>query len=92
VTVLLVWSLEAMLPPCIVTFESGVIDLTGIEHENWEKYISPENRQRVISEVHRWMTAVEAGADAGQAYWYAIGGANQDYWTWLLKNGDSVTE
>jgi len=90
--VLLVWSLEAMLPPCIFTSENCVIDLTGAEHEHWEDYISPENRKRVIGEVHRWKTAVDAGADARQAYGYAIGGANQDYWTWLFKNGDPVSE
>ena len=86
-TVLLVWSLEAMLPPCIVTFENGVIDLTGTEHGNWEKYISPENRQRVISEVHRWKTAVEAGADANQTYGYAMGGAGIPYRSWLAEDG-----
>ena len=85
-SVLLVWSLEAMLPPCIITSETGVIDLTGAEQQVWADYISPENRQRVISEVHRWKTAVEAGADANQAYGYAIGGAGKDYWSWLLKN------
>ena len=90
-SVLLVWSLEAMLPPCIITPETGVIDLTGTEQQIWEDFISPENRQRVISEVHRWQTAVEAGANAGQAYGYATGGAGQEYWTWLLNNGDLVS-
>ena len=87
-TGLLVWSLEAMLPPCIFTTESGVIDLTGTEHENWENYISPENRKRVISEVHRWKAAVEDGADANQAYGYAIGGAGITYRSWLAKDGN----
>lgn len=91
-SVLLVWSLEAMLPPCIITSETGVIDLTGAEQQIWADYISPENRQRVISEVHRWQTAVDAGAKASQAYGYAIGGADQDYWTWLLNNGDLVSD
>ena len=76
---------------CIITLETGVIDLTGAEQQIWEDFISPENRQRVISEVHRWQTAVEAGADAGHAYGYAIGGAGTDYWTWLLKNGGLVS-
>ena len=91
-SVLLVWSLEAMLPPCIITSETGVIDLTGAKQQLWEDFISPENRQRVINEVHRWQTAVEAGANASQAYGYAIGGADQNYWTWLLKNGDLVSD
>jgi hypothetical protein len=89
-SVLLVWSLEAMLPPCIITSEIDVIDLTGAEHEFWAEYISPENRQRVISEVHRWKSAVEAGADANQAYGYAIGGAGIDYRTWLVKNTETA--
>ena len=85
-SVLLIWSLEAMLPPCIVTPDHGMMDLTTTKLEIWTEYISPENRQRVISEVQRWKTAVEAGANANQAYGYAIGGAGTDYWTWLLKN------
>ena len=91
-SVLLIWSLEAMLPPCIITSETGVIDLTVAEQQIWEDFISPENRHRVINEVHRWQTAVEAGADANQAYGYAIGGASQNYWAWLLKNGDLVSD
>ena len=91
-SVLLVWSLEAMLPPCIITPETGVIDLTDAEQQLWEDFISPENRQRVINEVHRWQTAVEAGADANQAYGYAIGGSGQNYWAWLLKNRDLVSD
>ena len=88
-SILLIWSLEAMQPPCIITPEIGVIDLTGVSHRIWESYISPENRHRVINEVRRWKTAVEAGADASQAYGYAIDGAGQNYWSWLLENGDS---
>ena len=91
-SVLLVWSLEAMLPPCIITPETVVIDLTGTEQQIWEDFISPENRQRVISEVHRWQSAVEAGADANQAYGYAIGGAGQKYWAWILNNGKLVSD
>ena len=87
-SVLLVWSLEEMLPPCIITPDIVVIDLTDTEPEIWAEYISPENRQRVISEVHRWKSAAVAGADAIHAYGYAIGGAGIDYRTWLLRNGE----
>ena len=85
-SVLLVWSLEDMLPPCIITPDIDIIDLTDKEPEIWAEYISPANRQRVVSEVQRWKSAVEAGADAIHAYGYAIGGADMDYWTWLLKD------
>ena len=90
-SVLLVWSLDAMLPPCIITSETNVIYLTGDEQQIWADYISPENRQRVMSEVHRWKIAVEAGADANQAYGYAISGAGVGYRNWLLKNGESIS-
>ena len=86
-SVLLIWPLEAMLPPCIVTPDHGIMDLTTTKLEIWTEYISPENRQRVISEVHRWKFAAVAGADAIHAYGYAIGGAGIDYRTWLLRNG-----
>jgi len=86
-SVLLIWSLEDMLPPCIITSDIGVMDLTNTDFETWTEYISPENRQRVVSEVQRWKSAAEAGADANQAYGYAIGGAGINYRTWLLRNG-----
>ena len=82
-SVLLIWSLEDMLPPCIITPDIVVIDLADTEPEIWAEYISPENRQRVLSEVQRWMLAAEAGADANQAYGYAIGGAGIDYRIWV---------
>ena len=91
-SVLLVWSLDTMQPPCIITPETGVIDLTGADHQTWQGYISLENRTRVISEVHRWKTAVEAGANARQAYGYAIDGGGQNYWSWRLNNRDSVLD
>ena len=82
-SVLLIWSLEDMLPPCIITPDIVVIDLADTEPEIWAEYILPANRHRVLSEVQRWMLAAEAGADANQAYGYAIGGAGIDYRTWV---------
>lgn len=89
-SVLLVWSLEDMLPPCIITPDTIVVDLTHTGPEIWAEYISPVNRQRVVSEVHRWKLAAEGGADANQAYGYAIGGAGIDYRTWLQSKNHEV--
>ena len=91
-SVLLIWSLETMHPPCIIISETVIIDLTDASHDIWEDYISPENRKRVIQEVNRWNIAAEAGANANQAYGFAIDGEGQNYWSWLLKNGNSVLD
>ena len=88
--VLLIWSLEEMLPPCIITPDSLVIDLTNTEPEIWAEYISPANRQRVVSEVQRWKLAAEDGANADQAYEYAMGGAGIDYRTWVQSKYHGV--
>ena len=82
---LLVWSLETIESPRLITDDKHVIDLVKTESEIWTNYISVENKQRVLSEVERWKSAVAAGADANQAYGYAIGGVGVDYMTWLVK-------
>ena len=89
-SVLLIWSLEDMLPPCIITPDIVVVDLTHTAPEIWAEYIAPENRQRVLSEVQRWMLAAEGGADANQAYGYAIGGTGIDYRTWVQSEYHGV--
>ena len=66
--VLLVWSLETIESPRIITTAKQVIDLVKTNTEIWIHYISGENRQRVLREVQRWKVAVAAGADANQAY------------------------
>jgi hypothetical protein len=83
--VVLVWSLETIESPRIITTDKHVIDLVKTNTEIWIHYISGENRQRVLREVQRWKVAVAAGADANQAYGYATGGVGLDYWTWLEK-------
>ena len=77
--VLLVWSLETIESPRIITADKQVIDLVETDTDRWINYISVENKQRVISEVQRWKAAVAAGADANQAYGYAIGGIGVDF-------------
>jgi hypothetical protein len=81
--VLLVWSLETIESPRLITDDKHVIDLVETDTEIWINYISVENKQRILSEVERWKSAVAAGADANQAYGYAIGGVGLDYLTWL---------
>jgi hypothetical protein len=49
--VLLVWSLETIESPRIITVEKHVIDLVKTDTEIWINYISVENKQRVLSEV-----------------------------------------
>jgi hypothetical protein len=66
--VVLVWSLETIESPRIITTDKQVIDLVKTNTEIWIHYISGENRQRVLREVQRWKGAVAAGADANQAY------------------------
>jgi hypothetical protein len=86
--VLLVWSLEAIESPRLITDDKRVIDLVETDAERWINYIAVENKQRVLTEVERWKSAVAAGADANQAYEFAIGGVGVDYMTWLEKEPD----
>ena len=88
--VLLVWSLETIESPRIITADKHVIDLVKTETDIWIHHISVENKQRVISEVQRWKAAVAAGADANQAYGYAIGGFGVDFMTWVERERDLV--
>lgn len=90
--VLLVWSLETIESPRIITANKHVIDLVKTDTDIWINYISVENKQRVISEVQRWKAAVAAGADANQAYGYAIGGVGVDYTTWLEKEQEALSD
>ena len=82
-SVLLVWSLEDLESPRIITSEKNIIDLVKTDPVIWTNYISPRNKQRVIGEVQRWKIAVASGADATQAYDYAVAGAGLDYQSWL---------
>jgi len=90
--VVLVWSLEAIESPRIITTDKHVIDLVKTNTDIWIHYISIENKQRVISEVQRWKVAVAAGADANQAYGYAIGDVGVDYGIWLEKEEKLLSE
>ena len=82
-SVLLVWSLEDLESPRIITSENNIIDLVMTDPVIWTNYISPGNKQRVISEVQRWKMAVASGAGAMHAYGYAVTGAGQDYQSWI---------
>jgi hypothetical protein len=53
-SVLLVWSLEDLESPRIITSEKNIIDLVKTDPVIWTNYISPGNIQRVIGEVQRW--------------------------------------
>jgi hypothetical protein len=64
----LVWSLETIESPRLITVDKHVIDLVKTNTDIWIHYISIENKRRVISEVQHWKVAVAAGADANHAY------------------------
>lgn len=86
---ILIWSLMDIESPRIITSDMHVIDLLETDSSIWETHISIENKQRVIGEVHRWQDAVLAGADAIQAYDYAVGGAGTDFRTWLTTEKEA---
>jgi len=90
-TVLLVWPLVDLHSPRIITSDKHVIDLLETDPTIWVKQISEENKQRVVAEVQRWETAVEAGADATEAYGYAVEGIGVDFQTWLVKEKESYS-
>ena len=84
-TVLLIWSLVDTQSPRIITSDMRVINLSKTDPAIWASYISEENKRRVLAAVRRWETAVTAGADATEAYGYAIGGIGVDFQTWLTN-------
>ena len=90
-TVLLIWSLADIQSPCIITSDKRVIDLSDTDSSIWASHISEENKQRVLAAVRRWETAVTAGADATEAYGYAIGGIGVDFQTWLINDRESCS-
>ena len=90
-TVLLIWSMVDIQSPRIITLDNHVIDLLETDLAIWTSYISEENKLRVVAEVRRWESAVEAGADAIEAYGYAVGGIGIDFQTWLTKERRSCS-
>ena len=90
-TVLLIWSLVDVQSPRIITSDKHVIDLLETDPVIWASYISEENKLRVVDEIHRWESAVAAGADAVEAYEYAVGGICIDFQTWLIKERESCS-
>ena len=90
-TVLLIWSLVDIQSPFIITSDKHVIDLSETDPAIWASYISEQNKLRVVDEVWRWEAAVAAGADATEAYGYAVGGIGVDFQTWLIKEKESYS-
>ena len=88
-TVLLIWSLVDVQSPRIITSDKHVIDLLETDPVIWASYISEENKLRVVAEIHRWESAVAAGADAVEAYEYDVGGIGIDFQTWRIKESES---
>ena len=81
-TVLLIWPLVDTQSPRIITSDMRVIDLSETDPAIWASYISEENKRRVLAAVQRWETAIMAGADATEAYGYAIEGIGVNFQTW----------
>ena len=90
-TALLVWSLMDLQPPRIITSDMHVIDLLETDPAIWASHISAENKIRVVAEVQRWEAAVAEGADATEAYGYAVGGIGVDFQAWLVKEKESYS-
>ena len=90
-TVLLIWSLVDVQSPRIITSDKHVIDLLETDPVIWASYISEENKLRVVDEIHRWESAVAAGADAIEAHGYAVSGIGVDFQTWLTNEKASYS-
>jgi hypothetical protein len=90
-TVLLFWSLVEIQSPRIITSDKHVINLLETDPTIWASYISEKNKLRVAAEVHRWKSAVSAGADAIEAHGYAVSGIDADFQTWLIKERESCS-
>ena len=91
-TVLLIWSMMDIQSPRIITSDKHVIDLLKTDPAIWVSHISEENKLRVLAEIHRWESAVSAGADAIEAHGYAVGGIGVDFQSWLIKESASCSD
>jgi len=91
-TALLIWPLVETEAPRLITSDYQVIDLLESNPVSWQQYISPENKHRVLEQIHRWNIAVEAGADAIDAYSYAVDGNGYDFSNWLLQQENNYPE
>lgn len=87
-TALLIWPLVDNEAPRLITSDYQVIDLLASDPSGWQKHISPENKHRILEQIHRWQVAVHAGADAIDAYSYAIGGNGYGFSDWFLQQKD----
>lgn len=88
-TVLLIWSLADIEAPLLITSENQVIDLLTSDPIAWQQHISRKNQQRVLNQLNRWKVAIQAGANAIDAYGYAVSGHGYDFPEWLLHEGDT---
>lgn len=91
-TVLLIWSLVDIEAPLLITSENQVIDLLSSNPAAWQQHISRKNKQRVLDQIQRWKVAIQAGADAIEAYSYAIDGDGYDFHHWLLNESGNHPE
>lgn len=91
-TTLLVWSLVDIESPRLITSDNHVIDLLNSDPAAWQQHISCMNKQRVLDQVNRWKIAIQAGADAINAYGYAMNGNGYDFPHWLLREEDACSE
>lgn len=88
-TALLVWPLVNMEAPRLITSDNQVINLLTSNPATWQQHISRKNKQRVLNQINRWKIAVQAGANAIDAYGYAIDGNGYDFPDWLQHADDS---
>lgn len=88
---LLIWSLVDIESPRIITTDMQVIDLLEVDPCIWTIHISQENKQRIVNEIFRWKLAIKAGADAIEAYGYAVNGGDIDFNTWLSHESKSLS-
>lgn len=91
-TVLLIWSLADIEAPLLITSENQVIDLLTSDPAGWQQHISCKNKKRVLDQVNRWKIAVHSGANALDAYGYAMSGNGYDFHHWLLNESGNHSE
>ena len=91
-TVLLIWSLANIEAPLLITSENQAIDLLSSDPVAWQQHISCKNKLRVLDQVNRWKIAIQAGANAIDAYGYAVSGNGYDFPEWLLHEGESYSQ
>lgn len=69
-------------PPCIISPDNRIIDLTTAPVQTWASLVKPERAKFIKAAVTRWQIAVDAGAAPRHAAGYGLCGEGLSFLRW----------